>query len=151
MHASRADLPAQVLGEYEGRFVDWGETRVAIETMPAHFPPDESPFKGLPDDRCQCPHWGYVAKGSFTVAYLDGSEERVKEVIAAAPKCRIVCRLGIGLDNIDVAYCTSQKIPVTNIPVGNRANPPASRPIRPKLRLVSPSATSRMNAHACRD
>ena len=25
-------------------------------------------------------------------------------------------RLGIGLDNIDVAYCTSQKIPVTNIP-----------------------------------
>lgn len=37
-------------------------------------------------------------------------------VIAAAPKCQIVCRLGIGLDNIDVAYCTRQKIPVTNIP-----------------------------------
>src|SRR5881392_15145 len=37
-------------------------------------------------------------------------------VIAASPKCRIVSRLGIGLDNIDVAYCTSQKIPVTNIP-----------------------------------
>ena len=73
MHASRADLPAQVLGDYEGRFVDWGETRVAIETMPANFPPDESPFTGLPDDRCQCPHWGYVAKGSFTVTYLDGS------------------------------------------------------------------------------
>ena len=46
MHASRADLPAQVLGEYEGRFVDWGETRVAFETMPASFPPDESPFTG---------------------------------------------------------------------------------------------------------
>lgn len=37
-------------------------------------------------------------------------------VIAASPKCRIVSRLGIGLDNIDVAYCTSQKIPVTNVP-----------------------------------
>lgn len=37
-------------------------------------------------------------------------------VIAASPKCQIVSRLGIGLDNIDVAYCTSQKIPVTNIP-----------------------------------
>jgi D-3-phosphoglycerate dehydrogenase len=37
-------------------------------------------------------------------------------VIAASPKCRIVSRLGIGLDNIDVAYCTSRKIPVTNIP-----------------------------------
>ncbi|HTN76522.1 MAG TPA: C-terminal binding protein [Pirellulaceae bacterium] len=37
-------------------------------------------------------------------------------VIAAAPNCQIVCRLGIGLDNIDVAYCTRQKIPVTNVP-----------------------------------
>ncbi len=24
---------------------------------------DATPFmKGLPDDRCQCPHWGYVIK-----------------------------------------------------------------------------------------
>jgi len=37
-------------------------------------------------------------------------------VIAAAPQCRIVSRLGIGLDNIDVAYCTKHKIPVTNVP-----------------------------------
>lgn len=37
-------------------------------------------------------------------------------VIAAAPACRIVSRLGIGLDNIDVAYCTQQMIPVTNVP-----------------------------------
>ncbi len=38
------------------------------------------------------------------------------EVIAAAPQCRIVSRLGIGLDNIDVAHCTRHSIPVTNIP-----------------------------------
>ena len=37
-------------------------------------------------------------------------------VIAAVPNCRIVARLGIGLDNIDVAYCTRQGIPVTNVP-----------------------------------
>lgn len=37
-------------------------------------------------------------------------------VIEAAPKCRIVARLGIGLDNIDVACATRRKIPVTNIP-----------------------------------
>jgi hypothetical protein len=30
--------------------------------MPEQFPPDESPFAGLPDDRCQCPHWGYLIK-----------------------------------------------------------------------------------------
>jgi hypothetical protein len=77
MHASRADLPATVLGDYEGRSVDWGELRFAFESMPAHFPPDESPFAGLPDDRCQCPHWGYLLEGSFRVTYLDGFEETV--------------------------------------------------------------------------
>lgn len=38
------------------------------------------------------------------------------DVIAKAPKCRIVARLGIGLDNIDVACCTQHGIPVTNVP-----------------------------------
>jgi D-3-phosphoglycerate dehydrogenase len=37
-------------------------------------------------------------------------------VIAAAANCKIVARLGIGLDNIDVAYCTAHQIPVTNVP-----------------------------------
>ncbi|MCE9606991.1 MAG: C-terminal binding protein [Planctomycetia bacterium] len=37
-------------------------------------------------------------------------------VIGAAPNCRIVARLGIGLDNIDVEYCTQHKIVVTNVP-----------------------------------
>ena len=77
MHASKADLPATVLGDYEGRTVDWGEFRLAFETMPANFPPDESPFAGLPGDRCQCPHWGYLLKGSFRVSYLDGPDEIV--------------------------------------------------------------------------
>lgn len=39
-----------------------------------------------------------------------------QSVIEASPQCRIVSRLGIGLDNIDVAYCTSRGIPVTNVP-----------------------------------
>jgi hypothetical protein len=40
---------------------------------------DASPLlKGLPDDRCQCPHWGYLLKGSFRVTYLDGPEEIVE-------------------------------------------------------------------------
>jgi D-3-phosphoglycerate dehydrogenase len=38
------------------------------------------------------------------------------EVINAAPRCRIVSRLGIGLDNIDVAAATARKMLVTNVP-----------------------------------
>jgi D-3-phosphoglycerate dehydrogenase / 2-oxoglutarate reductase len=39
-----------------------------------------------------------------------------RSVIEACTNCQIVSRLGIGLDNIDVAYCTSRGIPVTNVP-----------------------------------
>ena len=36
---------------------------------------DATPFmKGLPDDRCQCPHWGYVIKGGATFRYADREE-----------------------------------------------------------------------------
>ncbi len=38
------------------------------------------------------------------------------DVIAAATKCRIVSRLGIGLDNIDVAAATARGMMVTNVP-----------------------------------
>jgi len=49
-------------------------------------------------------------------AIMTNWAKATQQVIAASPKCRIVSRLGIGLDNIDVAYCTSRKIPVTNVP-----------------------------------
>lgn len=29
---------------------------------------------GLPDDRCACPHWGYVFKGTATFTYADRVE-----------------------------------------------------------------------------
>ena len=77
MHVSRDELEAMVVGDYEGRMVDAGDFRIAFESMPAQFPPDESPFKGLPDDRCQCDHWGYLFKGSFRVTYTDGTDEVV--------------------------------------------------------------------------
>jgi hypothetical protein len=78
MHASKADLPAMALGEYDGRTADSGEWRIAFESMPGQFPLDDSPFRGLPGDRCQCPHLGYVISGSFRVTYPDGREEVVR-------------------------------------------------------------------------
>jgi hypothetical protein len=77
MHVSRDELEPAVIGGYEGRIVDAAEMRIAFESMPAQFPPDESPFKGLPDGRCQCDHWGYLFKGSFRVTYVDGPGEVV--------------------------------------------------------------------------
>src|SRR5206468_476992 len=41
---------------YEGRFEDLGGYTVAFETYSEDA--DLAPlFAGLPDDRCQCPHW----------------------------------------------------------------------------------------------
>ncbi len=57
-----------------------------------------------------------LAKTKNVDAIMTNWAKVPREVIAAAPQCRIVSRLGIGLDNIDVAHCTAQKIPVTNIP-----------------------------------
>jgi hypothetical protein len=78
MHVSRDKLEPTVIGEYEGRQVNAGDMLIAFESMPAQFPPDESPFQGLPDDRCQSDHWGYLFQGSFRVTYTDGPDEIVR-------------------------------------------------------------------------
>src|SRR5918911_517263 len=40
-----------------------------------HEDVDATPLlKGLPDDRCQCPHWGYVLKGRLTYRFPQGEE-----------------------------------------------------------------------------
>lgn len=31
-------------------------------------------LKGLPDDRCTCPHWGYVVNGRVTFSFADHTE-----------------------------------------------------------------------------
>lgn len=31
-------------------------------------------LKGLPDDRCSCPHWGYVLKGRLMFRFADHEE-----------------------------------------------------------------------------
>ena len=59
---------------YEGRTQDLGGYTVAYET----FTSDQDPaplFVGLPDDHCQCPHWGTVVKGALTYRYTDGTSE----------------------------------------------------------------------------
>ena len=74
MHATGSDLPLMLsAGEAFVRGADWGEMRVALVSVPAGT--DFGPLlKGLPDDRCQAPHWGYVLKGRLRIQYSDGEE-----------------------------------------------------------------------------
>jgi hypothetical protein len=59
---------------YEGHFEDFGPYTVGFEHYTADA--DLAPlFVGLPDDRCQCPHMGYVIKGKVKFTFADGSEE----------------------------------------------------------------------------
>jgi hypothetical protein len=51
----------------------WGGMHLGIETYIEKT--DLAPFlKGLPDDSCQSPHWGYMVKGSMLVKYKDCEE-----------------------------------------------------------------------------
>ncbi len=61
------------MGVMEGRYEQIDGYTVAFETFREDA--DATPlFKGLPDDRCQSPHWGYVFKGSVTFKYADHDE-----------------------------------------------------------------------------
>lgn len=59
---------------YEGHFEELGGYTVGFEAYTADA--DMAPlFAGLPDDRCQCPHFGYLLKGKVKFTFADGSEE----------------------------------------------------------------------------
>jgi hypothetical protein len=57
------DHEQEVAGGYVINFVEF---RQDIDATPL--------LKGLPDDRCQCPHWGYVVKGKLTMRFPDREE-----------------------------------------------------------------------------
>ncbi len=86
MRSSRVELPVAFEdGAAASRQVEWGEMNVAFETYPGGMDAAEL-FKGLPDDRCQCPHWGYLIKGTLRVKYADREEViRAGDVYYMAP------------------------------------------------------------------
>jgi hypothetical protein len=59
---------------FEGHYerLEGGYT-VGFETYFADSDPADL-FKGLPDDRCQSAHWGYVLKGKVAFRYPDREE-----------------------------------------------------------------------------
>jgi hypothetical protein len=71
---SKADAPV-TLDEpvIEGRYVELGGYTVGFETHKADMDPAPY-FRGLPGDRCQCPHWGIVRSGRMIFRYADHDE-----------------------------------------------------------------------------
>ena len=60
-------------GPVSDRNEDVGGYTVNFVTF--HEDIDATPLlKGLPDDRCQCPHWGYVIKGRLKFRFADHEE-----------------------------------------------------------------------------
>jgi hypothetical protein len=56
-----------------GRYGELDGYTVGFETYLTDA--DATPFfRGLPDDRCQSPHWGYVLAGSVTFRFADREE-----------------------------------------------------------------------------
>lgn len=56
------------------RVAEWDDMAVAYVKLAAGA--DATPLlEGLPGDKCQCPHWGYMLEGAIHVRYNDGKEE----------------------------------------------------------------------------
>src|SRR5437588_614959 len=56
-------------GDLDGYTVNFLTFREDLDATPL--------LRGAPDDQCQCPHWGYVTKGSLRYR-VDGREEVVE-------------------------------------------------------------------------
>ena len=80
----KVDIPPviDVPGAIARQVLNFGDAtgygRIAGEYFSLGAGTDISPLlKGLEDDLCQSPHWGYLIEGEVTVTYKDGATETV--------------------------------------------------------------------------
>jgi hypothetical protein len=70
----KQDLPIRLKSSSaSGTQTKWDETNSAVETFSANVKPVFL-FLELPDNRWQCPHWGFMLKGQIRVQYTDREE-----------------------------------------------------------------------------
>lgn len=72
--ANKTDTPVTMQSEVlTSRHAELGDFTVVFEEY--HVDADGTPvFRGLPDDRCQCPHWGVVVTGELRLRYAEGED-----------------------------------------------------------------------------
>jgi hypothetical protein len=83
---SKAEAPVAMENEVlTSRQAELDGLTVAFQEF--HVDADGTPvFKGLPEDRCQCPHWGVVVSGELSLRYADGEETfRAGDAYVARP------------------------------------------------------------------
>lgn len=82
MHVAKNQIPAKidVPGAVARQAVNFGDA-TGFGTMAGEYfslgaGTDIAPLlKGLKDDACQAPHWGYMISGEVAVTYTDGGAE----------------------------------------------------------------------------
>lgn len=86
MRITKTDIPAKidVPGALARQAVDFGDASECGSLSAEYFSlgagTDIAPLlKGLDDDACQAPHWGFMASGEVVVTYTDGEEESCVE------------------------------------------------------------------------
>ena len=84
MHIAKTDIPVRIKipNAIARQQLDFGEAtgygKMAGEYFSLGAGTDIAPLlKGLEDDLCQSPHWGYLIEGEVTVTYKNGAHETV--------------------------------------------------------------------------
>jgi hypothetical protein len=72
--AKDAASTVHTMDGFEGRYEEIDGYTVGFETYTEDADPGPL-FRGLPDDHCQCPHWGTVLRGTLVYRYADGTED----------------------------------------------------------------------------
>ena len=63
-------------GDLELLTREWRECLGGLPELAGDADADRTPgVVGLPDDRCQCAHWGYIISGTMRVYGADGSRD----------------------------------------------------------------------------
>ena len=84
MRIAKSDIPTRIKvpGATARQATDFGDATnygtFAAEYFSLGAGTDIAPLlKGLEDDLCQSPHWGYLIEGEILVTYRDGQQETV--------------------------------------------------------------------------
>jgi hypothetical protein len=75
---AKDDLPVIAMGPGEAQCAQWEGFLIEFARVPAGFPPGgDIAWQGLPNNLCQCPHWGYLIKGKALLRLADGTETMI--------------------------------------------------------------------------